>query len=805
MKKILFALFISLPVLVSAQFSEQQLKQKRSLDNPALRAANDRSDTIDILHYAISLDITDFTTKVIKGSTAIKVAPQLNGISSIRFDLLELTVDSIKRGTTVLPFSYNDTLLHVGTGTPIGIGDTVEIVVYYHGVPQSDSQWGGFYFQDPYAYNLGVGFDANPHTFGRVWFPCFDNFVERSTYSFIITTNGGKIAICNGELLSDITDGTGNRIREWLMTDPIPSYLANVSVAPYAEVHQNFNGATGPIPIILAAVPSDTTMVKNSFVNLPVALSTFEDHFGPYVWNRVGYCMVPFNAGAMEHATNISYPKATATGSLTYQTLYAHELAHHWFGDLATCRTAEDMWLNEGWAHYCEYLFEEALYGYDAYISGLRTNHEDNLHFNIVKEGPLSLAAIPHEFTYGDHVYNKGADVAHTLRSYMGDSLFFYSLKTYLQQYSFKDVSSADFRDALSAASGMDLTNFFNDWVFNPGWTHFSIDSFTVAPSGSMYAVTVYLKQKLTSAPAHYTNVPLELTFRSSSWQEMTTNVVMSGPSASFTQLLPFSPAFAAVNMYEKISDATAPEMKVIKTTGSHNFVNAKMNLTVTATTDSSFVRITHNYTAPDPFKTCCIPYRLSPNRYWTVDGLFSPGFKAKSVVFYEGRTLSFGSFYYLDHNLIDTFEDSLVLMYRSGPAAEWAVYPYYTRNSLGSNSDKRGQITIDSLQKGEYALAMKDASLGVPSYISESKTFKIFPNPGNGIVDIDLSAYSATELRDAMIRIYDMSGRQVLSVKYAGSHLQRLNASQLSNGVYNVSLLVKGKAVAHSRFVISH
>src|SRR5207245_632121 len=111
---------------------------------------------------------------------------------------------------------------------------------------------------------------------------------------------------------------------------------------------------------------------------------------------------------------------------------------------------------------------------------------------------------------YGDNVYNKGADVAHTMRGYMGDSIFFYSVKAYLSQNNYKDVSSIDFRDALTAASGIDMTNFFNDWVFNPGWPHFSIDSFKVVPNGGVYVVRIFVKQKITGAPNYFTNVPLE-------------------------------------------------------------------------------------------------------------------------------------------------------------------------------------------------------------------------------------------------------------------------------------------------------
>ncbi|MBL0328457.1 MAG: M1 family metallopeptidase [Bacteroidetes bacterium] len=576
MKKIYAIVSAGLFLFCSTSVVAQSCQQKHDpshfskshSDDVTVMASNLRSDTIDILNYTINLNITDFTTNVIHGNTTVKFTPKLNGVNKLNLDLLELTIDSIEIGGVNLSSSYNDTLLQVNLPTTHNIGDTTTVVVYYRGTPQGDaSGWGGFYFQSGYAYNLGVGFSALPHVYGRVWFPCFDNFVERSSYEFNITTNSGKIAYCNGYLAGDTTDVGGNRTRKWIMNEQIPTYLASVAVAAYAQVNQTYNGIASTYPINLVAVASDTTAVKNSFLNLPVALSTYENHFGPYMWNRVGYCMVPFSSGAMEHATNISYPKATATGSLTYQNLYAHELSHHWFGDLATCRTAEDMWLNEGWAHYCEFLFFETLNGYPNYLTYVRNNHDVNLQFNTPKEGVLTLANIPQTYTYGDHVYNKGADVAHTLRGYMGDSLFFYSVKTYLANNNYKDVSSTDFMNELTAASGMDMSYFFNDWVFNPGWPHFSIDSTSIVPSGSDYSVTIYVKQKLTDAPAYYTNVPLEVTFKAADWTENTQQFLMSGANASFTFTVPFNPKFVAVNKGEKISHAVVSEFKTVKTT----------------------------------------------------------------------------------------------------------------------------------------------------------------------------------------------------------------------------------------------
>ncbi|MBL7882470.1 MAG: T9SS type A sorting domain-containing protein, partial [Bacteroidia bacterium] len=793
------------------QTCQQSKSHQHSVEfnSKELRASNQRSDTIDVLNYTINLTITDFTTNIITGNTEVKFTPKLNGVSVLNLDLLKLTVDSIKLNTSHLTYSYNDTLLSVNLPMAYNVTDTVSVSVYYHGTPQGDaSGWGGFYFQSGYAYNLGVGFAANPHVYGRVWFPCFDNFVERSTYEFNITTNNGKVAYCNGYLANDTTDGSGNRTRKWILNEEIPTYLASVAVAGYTHVNRSYNGMNGTIPIMLTALPADTTNMKNSFTNLNSALSTFENRFGPYMWNRVGFCLVPFNSGAMEHATNIAYPRATANGSLQYQTLMAHELSHHWFGDLATCRTAEDMWLNEGWARYCEYIFTEGLSGYNAYLNAVRVTHEKNLQFNIVKEGNLSLANIPHQYTYGDHVYDKGADVAHTMRGYMGDSLFFYSVTNYLAQNNYTDVSSSDFMNSLTVSSGIDMSDFFNDWVFNPGWCHFSIDSFKVVQQTSTHEVTVYVKQKLTSAPNYYTNVPLNITFKAADLTEYKAGIVMSGQQASFVINVPFHPAFVAVNMDEKISHAVAPEIKIIKNSGANNFPNAKMNINVLAISDSAFVRVEHNYTAPDSIKTAYVPFRISPNHYWKVDGVLPTNFYAKATISYDGRTSAFSGNNWLDNLLNIVTEDSLILVYRQNTADDWREYPYYTKNTIGSVTDKRGSITIDSLKLGEYTFAIRDYALSITESIVTNKEngLVIYPNPANEEIKIDFKRRNVS-LNDKLdYAVIDVNGKQVLSGKInAGSTVIALGVSELKNGLYLINVNKNGVLAANKKFVIAH
>lgn len=810
MKNIYLLLLAILPCSLSAQLTynaDHSCKHRRHAANArgndsfATAADNSRSDTIDILNYTIRLDFPEFTGPVpITGSTDITFAPRMNNVSKMRLDLLKLTVDSIELNGANLAFTYNDTVIAIDfQPSVLNIGDTTTITVHYRGIPQGDaSGWGGFYFNGGYAFNLGVGFAADPHAYGRVWFPCFDNFVERSTYRFDITSPAAKPAVCNGELVNDTTYTNGRRLRTWVLNETIPTYLASVAVAPYTLVNQTYNGINGPVPIVLAAAAADTNNLKSSFIHLKDALAAYENAYGPYLWNRVGYVLVPFNSGAMEHATNIAYPRYAANGTLSYETLMAHELAHHWWGDLATCETQEDMWLNEGMASYSEFLFTEQVYGKAAYMADVRSNHENLIHnAHINEDGYRAISGVPHEYTYGDHVYLKGADVAHTMRGYLGDSLFFVGLRAQMEANRFTHTNSTEFMNILTAATGVDMTDFFNGWVFNGGWPHFSMNNYTVTPvAGGNYEVTVNVKQKLTGAPSYFNNVPLEITYFDAQWNRRTEKIIVSGADETATHTIPFSPVLVAVNLDEKISHSAANDQKVIKAAGVNTFTNARMTVTVQAVADSAYILVEHNFAKPDPVKSPK-PYRLSDYRYWKVSGIFPAGFDATAKVNYDGRTATTGYASWLDHTLINTKEDSLVLLYRENPSDDWNLFPYFTK-TMGNVNDKVGSITIDSLIAGEYVLAMRDYTLSSREIAEAANALLVYPNPSADVITVDAGDLTS----ETEISMTDMSGRRVMTFASAQS-ITRIDVSSLPAGIYFIEAASKG-SVRRTRVAIA-
>lgn len=756
---------------------------------PSYKSGNEslRSDTINVIHYGIYLDFTQATSNILSGSCQVNFETLMD-VNTLNLDLLQLNIDSIVFQGTAINYNYNDTLIVCDLGTTLNSGTVDSITVYYNGIPQMDpSGWGGFYMQGTYFYNLGVGFESDPHNYGRVWHPCFDNFVERATYDFQILTNNGFTAYCNGTRTAVQTVGTDSLLTSWVLNTEIPTYLASVAVANYVHVsdpyYSNLQGIS--IPVWLAARSSDTTNLKNSFVNLHNALEAYESYYGPYVWERVGYCLVPFSSGAMEHATNIAYPQLAANGTTSLETLMAHELSHHWWGDWVTCETAEEMWINEGMAVYSEFLFLEFVYSWDAYMSAMRENHYEVLHkAHINDSGYYALNAVPIKYTYGDHSYKKGADVMHTLRSYIGDANFFAGLQAIQTTYGGSHISSYQFRDVLNTLGGIDVSDFFDDWIFQAGFSQFSISQSSAVQNGSTYDVTIVVDQKLKGASAFHNNVPLTVTFKDENWNTHNATINMSGDYAQFViSAVPFEPVFIALNMDEKINDAITAEDIVIQSNGIKLLSYANMRLNVQSITDSAYVRVEHNWVYADNLHS--IPNMIvSQDRYWNVHGVDMDKVWGEMRFDFNAQNTSIGD---LDHSIMNAVagqpfhEDSLVLLYRPDAQSEWTIHPNFTINTTGIPTDKKGWIDAVGILPGQYCFGYRVHSVGIQE-ASQEKTYSIFPNPATDTVSIDLGNWEPHNYR---LEIYGINGVYIESRQLKGGTKTTLDVNQLESAVY--------------------
>jgi aminopeptidase N len=220
--------------------------------------------------------------------------------------------------------------------------------------------------------------------------------------------------------------------------------------------------------------------------------------------------------------------------------------------------------------------------------------------------------------------------------------------------------------------------------------------------------------------------------------------------------------------------DATTDSYRVLKSTGDHNYPKTFCKLEVNDFTDSAFVQVTHNWVPPDPFKEPVPGLTLSDYRYWRIAGVVPESFSIKAYFFY-------GVNGYLDNTLITGPTDSVVILYRKDATEDWQEIEF---EQLGPWNV--GNLIVDNIQMGEYTLAVWDTQVGSGEReLPETANIKIFPNPSEGLVHIDL-----TNMFGSNVIIYDSLGRMVMHEKAEDPKIHDLQLDHLPMGTYLIQVM---------------
>ena len=700
-------------------------------------------DSLHAVHYEINLSEINTVDKTISAFTSVLLTPLEDDISGISLQLIELSVDSVFIEGVLSSYTYSDGIVQMPLAETISIGDTIEVVVYYHGQPFNEA-WGGFHFSGDYAFNLGVGFQSIPHNLGKSWFPCIDDFTDRATYDLYATVDNTKKAIGGGILIETIDNNNGTSTWHWRLNQNIPTYLESVMTGDYVLSLDEYYGIEDTLPINIYTRPQDAEKVEGTFVNLKDITRFFEDHFGPYPFERIGFTAT--SLGAMEHATNVSYPHSGINGNTSQEWWYTHELSHMWFGDMITCSTAEDMWINEGWATFCQIFYLEGLYSYEDYLEAMRDKHKEVLQTtHIVDNGYYALNNIPQQYTYGSTAYDKGAVVTNALRTYLGDSIFFDGIKAMLQNFAFQSISSYDMRDFLSNHTGIDMDGFFDTWVFTPGTPHYSIDS-TNFTEGQL---DIWAKQKFKGADYIGDHHIVQIAYLNDGFDLVFDTIVFSGQTGHSTKQLSFQPLAIMVDPLERMMDATTDNFMEFASPQEFIFPETYFKIIIEQLDEEAFIQATHNWVSPDSLKTQVPGLKLSNSRYWKIDGFIPEGMQAQGRFYYDNGQ-------YLDSDLIESQTDSVAILYREGAADDWHIISQ-TRMGIWSV----GYIFVDELKKGEYTLAAYDLSVDQVN-IEANIDYKVYPNPTKGNIKFDFPSSG-----EYMVRLVDSKGIIVDSLTF--------------------------------------
>jgi len=455
-----------------------------------------------------------------------------------------LTIDSVFVNGTKSAISIVDTQsgeYFVGVPTFLGFipkGSQFQVTTYYHGHPLLEQYWvpgwGGVADEDSMMFAMGVGFYAPYTGCTRHWLPCYDLPDDKAdSVDLTFITPPGDVTASNGTLVSNslTPDGIhkGERIMHWHEGHPIATYLLTFATGPFTV--QSIPNSLG-LPFEVYALESDSLQTwKEMTERVAPILAFYDSLFAPYPFEKVGFVLTSF--GSMEHQTMISLDHvygiagnpATDTGDNS--TIAVHELSHMWWGDRVTCKTFDDAWLNEGFAHFCESLDLEHLFGREKYISRQRENIAGAKGSNL----PLFAAATVdhHNSNYPySTIYQKGAAVLGMLRQYLGDSIFFKAIRYYGNTHAYGTVTSYDLWNDFDTISGQDLGWFFQPWVFGTGYP-----KETIGWSKSASGATINFVQDSNKTTPAYFRMPIPVEGRTKSGLSKIVTVWMDSKSFS--------------------------------------------------------------------------------------------------------------------------------------------------------------------------------------------------------------------------------------------------------------------------------
>lgn len=731
--------------------------------------SNEIGKDIDVNHYEIHLKNFDLAEKSIEASTTITLTA-INDIDIIELELRSLTVTSVtSEVVNVKDFSQKDDILSINLASTLAKDSKVSLTINYEGKTFNES-WGGIHWSNDYVYNLGVGFDSNPHNLGKTWFPCVDNFTDKASYDLYITIPEEMTSSCGGILSESVNNDNGTKTDHWVVSQEISTYLISFAFGDFVLWEETYQGIEREIPIHVYAKPNQIDKVAGTFANIKEIAAFYEEKFGPYPLNRIGY--VSTNLGCMEHVDNIALASQLINGTANFQneSLIAHEMSHAWFGNKVTCATAEDMWLNEGFATFCNYYYLSGVYGeqdFKDYMNELINNVILSCH---QKEGWITLNNVSWDLTYGTTVYDKGAVIVNTMMNYLGRETFDAVMKQYINKYAFQTVSSEDLRDAISEFSGVDMTDFFNTWVFTPGSPVYSVKSFTTKANGDKYDVEIVMNQRHRGAEHIGNSVRYELAFVDENWTIQNEMVEWDGESATITKTLDFEPVAIFCDYDNKFADACHSYTYIANKKGNKEYKDARIKLVAKEVSDSTLLRVEHRWVGAG-IDTPKEGFKLSPNRYWTIHRLD----KGNSVINCEFQYQKNDTY---DAELLTSPNDSIVVMYRKDGAHQWESVDF----SIKGNSNA-GILTVENIKSGDYALGVWDEEHASVKENSSELNINIYPNPAEDKINIELKK----ETKGNVV-ITNQLGQVVKEMNIDGKELT-IDIEDLTSGIYFINV----------------
>jgi len=487
-------------VVSAPQFDlDEVVPEERTFELPKFNPSHTREH--DLLHTALDLKF-DWENEQVIGQANLKLTPYFYATDSLVRDAkgFEFNKVAFAKSGQELDYDYDGQQIVIRLGKEYTRKDTFDLFIDYVATPAASGGSAaitsdkGLFFIDPR--------DEDPEKPSQIWtqgetennsrwFPTIDKPNERMTQEITLTVEDKYKTLSNGLLVKSTKNDDGTRTDYWVMDMPHAPYLAMLAIGEFAVVKEEWND----IPVEYYVEPKYEEYAKDIFPYTPEMLTLFSEQLDyPYPWQKYSQVAVrDYVSGAMENTTAVIFGEfmqgtdRELIDELTNEKIVAHELYHHWFGDLVTTESWANLTLQEGFANYSEFLWLEHKYGADE--AAYHRFQEQQGYLQSAQNGVHPLIHYGYddkEEMFDAHSYNKGGLVLHMLRKEVGDEAFFAALNRYLTGNEFTAVEVDELRMAFEDLTGRSMIWFFDQWFHNQGHPSLTVESEYDATAGKV-------------------------------------------------------------------------------------------------------------------------------------------------------------------------------------------------------------------------------------------------------------------------------------------------------------------------------
>ncbi|MFN2458021.1 MAG: M1 family aminopeptidase [Chitinophagaceae bacterium] len=427
------------------------------------------AQTIDVLHYKYFLELNDENDRI-AGTAEVRIQ-FLQPLTEFSLDLVQVKANG--KGMKVesvtgngAQFQQVNDKLKIILKTAGKTKQSQTFTISYNGIPEdgliiSKNKYGDRTF-----------FADNWPNRGRNWIPCNDVPNDKASVEFIVTAPLHYQIISNGIQVEETSVSKNKKLTHWKEVIPIPTKVMVIGAAKFAIGRVDSSSC---VPVTAWVYPQDKEKGYYDYTLATGILNFFSDYIGPYPFQKLANVQSKTIFGGMENASAIFYSEKSVTGNRSSEDLIAHEIAHQWFGNMATEKNFSHLWLSEGFATYMTDIYIENKYGKDSSSKRLQKERQQVIQF--AKRSLKAVVDTTSDFMelLNANSYQKGAWVLHMLRNEVGDSVFRKIIRIYYLQYKGSNADTRDFEAVAEKVSGKELTPFFNQWLYQPGVPKLSV------------------------------------------------------------------------------------------------------------------------------------------------------------------------------------------------------------------------------------------------------------------------------------------------------------------------------------------